>query len=391
MNLFRTSHRLGRYAEADSWFKKVGQVAYRPLVWEWSEYARLQVTLSKYAEAAEAYMAASRLIPASYFHVCQAGTNYYVANRYDEALPAARRCLELAASAKGGDDAVHHAHRIVSDMLSDRGVYDLAAAHAREALATEVDDPYAHHYLARALSGQRRFTEAVTSAKNAIRLSDGKYGFMHFELGNAHFQLRQWPEAVQAFKKAAELEPMDSSAASTWPPRCRMTTIAAMPSPGSGRHSGEIPIALTRWRSCEDRGWRGSIATSGRGRRRSITVCGTVCEQGTRRQRRRLVGRPLEDPLEEAGRRRLRIPPQSQHRELDGHPPEVERLVTAPHVDVDQAALHGRTGIHHRVDAAVFRVRGATSMTEPTGSRAGSAAAMPVCTATPEAVVRPLQ
>ena len=38
------------------------------------------------------------------------------------------------------------------------------------------------------------------------------FGFMHFELGNAHFQLQQWPEAVQAFKKAAELEPMDSSA-----------------------------------------------------------------------------------------------------------------------------------------------------------------------------------
>ena len=202
MNLFRTSHQLGRDAEADNWFKKVGQAAaYRPLVWEWSEYARFQITLSKYAEAAEAYMAASRLIPTSYFHVCQAGTNYYIANRFDDALPAARRCLELAASVKGGDDAVHQAHRIMSDMLSDRGVYDAGGRSRREALATGVDDAYGHHYLARALSGQRRFTEAVTSAKNAIRLSDGKYGFMHFELGNAHFQLKQWPEAVHGFQK----------------------------------------------------------------------------------------------------------------------------------------------------------------------------------------------
>ena len=60
---------------------------------------------------------------------------------------------------------------------------------------------------------QRRFTEAITSAKTAIRLSDGKYAWMHFVLGSAHFELNQWPEAIQAFKKAAELEPNDSASA----------------------------------------------------------------------------------------------------------------------------------------------------------------------------------
>ena len=35
MNLFRTSHQLGRHAEADNWFKRVAQAAGRPLVWGW--------------------------------------------------------------------------------------------------------------------------------------------------------------------------------------------------------------------------------------------------------------------------------------------------------------------------------------------------------------------
>ena len=38
-----------------------------------------------------------------------------------------------------------------------------------------------------------------------------------------------------------------------------------------------------------------------------------------------------------------------------------------------------------------FGLPTSTSMTEPTGRSVGSAAAMPVCTATPEAVVMPLQ
>jgi superkiller protein 3 len=98
-------------------------------------------------------------------------------------------------------------------MLHDRGVYDEAANHAREAIAIAPEDSWAHHYLARALVSQRRFTEAVISAKTAIRLTDGKFSSMHFTLGAAYFELKQWPEAVQAYRKAAELMPTDSASA----------------------------------------------------------------------------------------------------------------------------------------------------------------------------------
>src|SRR5207247_2599548 len=74
-------------------------------------------------------------------------------------------------------------------------------------------DEWSHYALAVALQGQRRFTEAVTAAKNALRLSDGKFAQMHFALGSAYFELRQYAEATQAFQKAAELAPKDAAAA----------------------------------------------------------------------------------------------------------------------------------------------------------------------------------
>jgi tetratricopeptide (TPR) repeat protein len=61
--------------------------------------------------------------------------------------------------------------------------------------------------MARALNTLGRFTEAVHEGKTALRLSDGKFAEIHFELGNAYFGLQKWPEAQQAYRMAAELDP----------------------------------------------------------------------------------------------------------------------------------------------------------------------------------------
>jgi tetratricopeptide (TPR) repeat protein len=168
--------------------------------------------MKRYDEAGAAWMTAFKKLESSYAYVCEAGVSYYYAGDVDEALPAERRCLELA-SIKDDIERIGEAHRLLSDMLHKRGVYDEAASHAREAISLDPESAYGYYSLARALLGQRRLTEAVSSAKNAIRLSDGKYSEMHFELGCVYFELEQWPEAVQAFSKAAELAPEESSAA----------------------------------------------------------------------------------------------------------------------------------------------------------------------------------
>jgi superkiller protein 3 len=86
-------------------------------------------------------------------------------------------------------------------------------SHAKEAIQLDPLDAWAHYELTRALNRLRRFTEAVTEAKASLRLSDGKYGDMHFELGSAYFELKDWAEAVQAYQKAATISPKDPSAA----------------------------------------------------------------------------------------------------------------------------------------------------------------------------------
>lgn len=205
--LFYTTSSMGNSAEAISWFKKAERSGS-----DLSIYAGYLDGLSRYDEAAAAWMSAFAKEPYTGF-LCNASESYRFANNLDQALATARRCLEEASKYDFLTRQVLQAHKVLSSVLTARGVYEEGANHARQAIAIAVDDPWAHYYLAEALLELRRLSEAVSSARAAIRLSDGKYGTMHFILGGAHFELKQWPEAVQAFTKAAELSPTDAVSA----------------------------------------------------------------------------------------------------------------------------------------------------------------------------------
>jgi tetratricopeptide (TPR) repeat protein len=210
MSLFRALRSSAKPAEAEGWLKKA--TAIRDLAaWEWAQYAEFLDGLRRYGDAAVAWMKAAEKEPTD-VNVCEAAASYFYADDLDAALPLTRRCVGLA-SMKNATARLVTAHRLLADMLEERGVYEEAANHARQAISLSPENALAHHALARALLRQRRFTEAISSAKAAIRLSDGKYARMHFTLGNAHFSLEQWPEAVQAFLKAAEQDPTDWAAA----------------------------------------------------------------------------------------------------------------------------------------------------------------------------------
>ena len=66
--------------------------------------------------------------------------------------------------------------------------------------------------LADSLYGLRRFQEAINASKQAIRLSDGKYAWMHFTLGNSYFDIENWELARQSYEKASQLDPKDDAA-----------------------------------------------------------------------------------------------------------------------------------------------------------------------------------
>ncbi len=207
MSLFRTSQSLKRPAEAESWFKRIPQENLDAS--RWVEYARFLDDEARYSDAGDAWMVAFKKAPTQDTHLCEASVSYFYASDYDKALPGARQCIELAATKRNAERRTQLSHRIIAAMLNERGVYEDSLSHARQAVAIDVTDAQAHYLLAKALNNLRRFTEAMSAATSAIRLSDGKFASMHFELGKSYFSLKQWPEAMLAYEKAAELAPKD--------------------------------------------------------------------------------------------------------------------------------------------------------------------------------------
>jgi tetratricopeptide (TPR) repeat protein len=93
------------------------------------------------------------------------------------------------------------------------GVYEEALSQAKESTVLAPEDPWAYDSEAVALIGLRRFQEAINAAKQAVRLSDGKYGLMHFHLGYAYFEIENLEFARQSYEKAAELMPKEDASA----------------------------------------------------------------------------------------------------------------------------------------------------------------------------------
>jgi len=131
----------------------------------------------------------------------------------DSTLFAGRKCIALGVGKPKSEARLSDAHEAVARVLNSRGVYEEALSHAVEAATLNTENAPAYDQQAVALLGLRRNQEAVNAAKQAIRLSDGKYWMMHFHLGSAYFETENWQFAQQSFEKAAELDPTSAASA----------------------------------------------------------------------------------------------------------------------------------------------------------------------------------
>jgi tetratricopeptide (TPR) repeat protein len=145
---------------------------------------------------------------------CEASGSFeLVDGKEDSALYAARQCISAGAGKQKSEGRLSDAHRILAKVLNERGVYEEALSHAKEATVLMPDLAPSYDEQAVALLGLRRNQEAINASKQAIRLSDGKYGIMHFHLGSAYYQTENWQFAKQSYEKAAELMPTSDAAA----------------------------------------------------------------------------------------------------------------------------------------------------------------------------------
>jgi tetratricopeptide (TPR) repeat protein len=183
--------------------------------WDWNSEASRLWDREAYGDAGEAYQTAAQLLGDVYGRKswCMATQMYYFANKVDAALASGRTCIGASEGKKDTDKDLELAHETIATILNGRGVYTEALSHAKEAAAINSSNAWAYYDMAQALRGLGRSREAISAAQQAIKYSDGKYGYMHFLLGNAYFDGEDWRNAEQSFRKAAELEPKDADAA----------------------------------------------------------------------------------------------------------------------------------------------------------------------------------
>lgn len=209
-SLWAQALNVGEREQAKRDFAQLASI--RSDVSDWFTYAFRMADEHEFEEAGKAYVRTAELSPPKdqpgYF--ASAAVQYWLASKEDAALDAARKALADTSATE--PNTVSESHRIIGEILLDRGVFDEALRHAQEAVAAKADDFGVQLLLARALNKLHRNTEALAAANSALKISEGKYAFVHFALGQIYFDLSQWSDAEEAFKHAAALDKTDAAA-----------------------------------------------------------------------------------------------------------------------------------------------------------------------------------
>jgi tetratricopeptide (TPR) repeat protein len=208
--LIECEYALGKSSDGDKWFNLLTSMG-KASVFDWSSQGDQLMGTERFLEAGKAYTQAAvgGLEPAW----CDADRAYSLTSEDDSTLYCARQCIEKETGLSSSDAKLARAHADIADVLNKRGVYTEALNHAKEATSLDPSNGFYQTSMADALFGLHRNYEAVTAAKEAIRLTDGKWAFMHFRLGSAYFELQNWELARDSYLQAAKLDKTEPASA----------------------------------------------------------------------------------------------------------------------------------------------------------------------------------
>jgi len=218
-SLIVDSDRLGRAEDAERWFRQFA-AEYKTTAYDWDTEGDRRAKVKDYASTADAYeqAASGGVFPAD---ACYAAINRYIqpTTDGDRVLSDGRACID--ASAKNTDkkkEAEYQAklpivYRAMADVLTNRGVYPPALEYVKEALAGNPNDPFALNIEAIIYDNTERYSECISAAQAAITASDGKYPYMHFQLGSCYFSMENWNLAAANYRIAAEADTEDAASA----------------------------------------------------------------------------------------------------------------------------------------------------------------------------------
>jgi adenylate cyclase len=127
-------------------------------------------------------------------------------------LESLRKAYEYAQKAIGLDETQLLAYGALEFVYGWKRQHEMAIASGERAVQVAPGCADAYFYLGRALNMACRDKEAIEYLEKAIRLNPFPPTHYYMHLGFANFQLRNYDQAVSAFKKSLSLSPKNEPA-----------------------------------------------------------------------------------------------------------------------------------------------------------------------------------
>jgi tetratricopeptide (TPR) repeat protein len=219
-DLVTDSDKEDRPDDAERWFRRYA-AKYEPAPYEWDSEGDRRWKYKDYASAADAYERAATTGNYYTYDYCYASVGRYIKDTpdADQTLTDGRKCIDASvkntrdADRKQFDNELPTVYRLMAEVLNKRGVYDQALEYVKEAIAARPDDAFSLDDEAEIYENLQRPSECESAAKAAIRASDGKYSWMQFKLGNCFFDEKNFSQAADSFRIAAEADKSNVDAA----------------------------------------------------------------------------------------------------------------------------------------------------------------------------------
>lgn len=219
-DLIRENWNAKHLDEAEHWFA-VYRSRYTPSAYDWDLEGDRRSDARDYSAAATAYENAANAGQYYKYDYCYAAGSHFAQSPIDEdgILRDGEACVD--ASAQNTDkttdkyftEELPFVHDFMALVLENRGVYDAALEHAKEAIRLKPDYAGAMDIQATIYYDTQRFSECESVEKEAVRVSDGKYPYMQFRLGTCYFAEGNWAMAENSFRIAANSDKTDAASA----------------------------------------------------------------------------------------------------------------------------------------------------------------------------------